>query len=243
MTSGAPAPAVIEVLGLSFGGFPAVTPLNPRFLPGHDRLKLTLEIRPPGRPGSLPVSARRRLLSRLQRVFPALARHRCCGDHAIDDSLLLGGVAPGCGLPPTDAMVDIAHLLEHLVIDFQHHIAAMRRCSGITCGHAGRLSRFDLFVESPDRGTSRLSVALAVAIMNDLLAGHPLDPVYERVVGLARRFRAVPRGVIDDATVRRWCGDAPRAARALEFLIEMEFVGEVETSINYSGARLFATRS
>ena len=64
----------IRLARLEFGEFPEITRLNPRFVPGLERLKLTLDvvIEPDG-------GARRpaALVTPLEDLLPGLARHLC----------------------------------------------------------------------------------------------------------------------------------------------------------------------
>jgi len=131
-------------------------------------------------------------------------------------------------------------MLEHIIIDFQHEIAAMSICSGVTCGYESPRNRYDVFIESPGRRVSRLCITLACELMNGLLRGQQPDPLYVRIVGLARRIYrngTVPLAVSDAGAASD--GDTQLAA-ALRVLSELQFVREMDTSFNFSRVPLYS---
>jgi len=238
----APAGAIpfgfIEVLGLEFGAFEQITPLNDRFIEGRDRLRLTLDVKLDGcAPPAPPATAARSLRA----MFPSLRRHLCCGDNAFQRTFFQDGARPECDVREADETVDIAHLLEHLVIEFQHSIALMKVCSGVTCGYETPRNRYDVFVESPGRSVSLLSVGLALQLVDDLLAGAGPDPVYPTVVGLARHLHAAPWTLVTarSAALAIPTGRAG-AEGALELLADLGHIEVVEPSINYSRVMVYA---
>lgn len=215
----------IELVRLEFGRFPEVNALNPRFVPDRERLKLTLDIRAPREvPDATPAS----LLEPLASLLPGLRRHRCGENSRVTETTLK---RPRLGDPAGEDGADVAHLLEHIIIDFQHSIAQMRICSGVTCGYETPSHRYDVFIESPGQRVSRLCIALACEMMNGLLRGGSPDPVYEKIVRLAQRFH------------RQGCAPLPMVdeefAIALRVLRELRFVQEMETSFNFSGVPVY----
>ncbi len=166
----------LEVLGAALGAFPEVSRLNPEFVPGRMRLKLTLRIEDRGLPSS------RSLFEALEESFPTLTRHRCCGRGALSGEV--GGPDQD-----RDPGVNVAHLVEHLIIDVQHFIGRMSICSGITCAYRSPLDRYDIFVEAPEEKVAMLGASVAVGVSGDLLAGRPVDPHYRCIVETARAAR------------------------------------------------------
>ncbi len=166
----------LEVLGAALGAFPEVSRLNPEFVPGRLRLKLTLRIEDRGLPAS------RDLFEAIEASFPTLARHRCCGRGA----LAREAVGPE---QDRDPGVNVAHLVEHLIIDVQHFIGRMSICSGITCAYRSPHDRYDIFVEAPEEKVAMLGASVAVGVSGDLLAGRPVDPHYRCIVETARAAR------------------------------------------------------
>ncbi len=215
--------APVSVLALSFGSFPQVDRLNRRFVPGHQKLKLTLEIDlravaagiEPGRLGEA-----------LAASVPTLGEHSCRGDDRAGGALA-GGV---------DRAAGFAHLLEHVIIDLLHYTARMRTCSGITCGHRDPPSRFDLFVEAPDRALARLCVATGVEMVEEGLRGVPPAAVYRRVALLARYLHANPRSRITEPAAAGIieAGNAA-AVESLRVLGEAGFIHEIDMCVNFSG--------
>jgi len=228
----------IEVHRLEFGAFEAITPLNDRFIEGVDRLRLTLDVKRVSRemPEQPAASARS-----LRAMFPSLRRHLCCGDSAFQRTFLREDGPPQRGDLGTEETVDIAHLLEHLMIEFQHSIASMKVCSGVTCGYETPRDRYDIFVESPGRSISLLSASLALNLLDDLLAGAGPDPVYSAAIGLARHLHAAPWTLV---TARSAALAIPTglalAEQATALLEDLGHIEAVEASINYSRVLVYA---
>ncbi len=242
MRAGGARDAPIRVLTCGFGPFRQADRLNPRFLPGHDRMRLTIEM--PAREAWPP---RETLWRGLRETFPHLGRHRCGGDSRLEAQVC----TPSPGEPEPDPRTDIAHLLEHVILDIQHFIADMPTCSGVTCAYRRPAGRFDLFIESPGRDISRLGVGLAVGILSRILGGDPPDPVYASAVRLARAVRDHRPEPITPAAARGWLRGRPPglppahledeadADRALGVLHDQGFVSRFEASVEFSGMPLY----
>jgi hypothetical protein len=215
----------VEVVRLEFGRFPEVDRLNPRFVPERERLKLTLDVRTSPH-AAQPTAAS--LLEPLGSLLPNLRRHRC-GDASRISEITLKRTRVGD--PTGEDAADVAHLIEHIIIDFQHSIAEMRTCSGVTCGYETPVHRYDVFVESPGQRVSRLCIALACEMMNGLLKGSGPDPLYDRVVRLAQRLHrqgCLPLPDIDE-----------QLSVALRVLRDLRFAQEMKTSINFSSVPVY----
>jgi len=222
---------------VTFGSFPLVDRLNPRFVTGRERIKIVVDV------DTGPMSAGRTavdLFDHLRLVLPTLAGHRCGGGSPLARALAPPGPAAGAPFDPT---LCAAHLLEHLVIDFQHRIAGMRVCSGVTCGHESPLHRYDIFVETPDRTVGLLAVALARDLMNETLAGASPDPVHRDVIELARHIYHNPAAPITAASAARATGGDGQGAAALAILSAHRFVGELDHSINFSNVPIYRLAS
>jgi len=223
---------------VEFGLFDEITALNPRFIAGHERLKLTMEVRLPAFATAIPTAG---FVQSLEQLFPGLALHRCCGENKLHETLFNPLIEndrhSDDAVRQPDDFVDVAHLFEHLVIDFQHAIANMGACSGITCGYETPRSRYDIFVESPARGVSELCVGMAWVLMNELMRGRTPDAVYAGVVKLARWFHMHPGNRASSASAARFLHGDARARdtmRVLSFLHDMGFIAEIESSMNFS---------
>lgn len=229
-------PEPVEIAGLWFGPFAEITTLNRRFIPGRTRLKLTIDLNLAARaPGATPAL----FMASLQRLLPSLARHNCCGHGRIEETLLSGIRRPECAPDEPDDAVDIAHLLEHLIIDFQHGIADMRACSGITCGHRSPITRYDLFVETPDERIGRVCVALACDLMNHMLHGGEPDPACAVTLGLARHIYRTDGACFTADQTAAAIGDDDSARHALLSLLKHGFIRESSMAINFSRVPLY----
>ncbi|MFQ5701732.1 MAG: hypothetical protein ACE5HU_07810 [Acidobacteriota bacterium] len=233
---GRPGTDPIVVLGLEFGRFPEASPLNPRFCPGRERLKLTVEVR---LDGPAPLVAPAEFLEALQGTFPSLCRHHCCGDHHLREIFAGEHPPPACALRDTDPATDVAHLLEHLIIDFQYFIAAMQTCSGITCGYESPRNRFDIFIETPDRRVSRLAIDLATPLLASLLRGASIDPILSTAIKLARSVHANRSRPITRSTASQWLAGDRNAPRALTMLHDLRFIEEIAMNVNFSRIPLY----
>lgn len=206
----------VRVLALTFGTFPEVDRLNPRFAPGHRKLKLTLDIDPEAVADGVDP---RKLPEALVSHLPTLGEHACRGDDG-----------------EVDRAAELAHLLEHVLIDLIHYTARMRSCSGITCGYREPATRFDLFVEATDPALARLCASLGVEMVDGMLRGMSLSSVTRHAAVLARYLHDHPHcritepaaaGIIDT-------GHAA-AAETLRVLGDAGFIHETEMCVNFSG--------
>ena len=226
--------APLSLLELTHGTFPRIQPLNPAFRPSSRKLKLTLRIR--GGP-SLPPA--REFIAPLSEILPSLSEHSCCGANTLRESFFHDGARPRCDMPETDNGVDLAHLVEHAIIDILHFIARMRICSGVTCAYTEPPDHYDVFVESPGETVGRTSAVIAVNLVSDLLEGFPPDPAYRCVMSLARLARDHAGLDIGSriAELRARWGEE-RVEEAVEFLNRQGFLSRARASLNFSGTPL-----
>jgi hypothetical protein len=235
---GSPAPPapVLEVLEIAHGEYPHVVSLNRDFREGTKKLKLTLRITDPR---ELPRA--RDLMETLGEFLPSLSYHRCCGSNSLEETFFERGRRRRCAVEGADEGVDIAHLIEHVIIDVQHFVGRMRICSGVTCAYADPHDCYDVFVESPEESVGRASAVLALNLVGDLLDGFRPDPRYLCVMGLARLARdhaGSPIHVQLESFEATW--GAEPVAEAMEFLQGQGFLKECPASINFSGRPLLA---
>lgn len=87
---------------------------------------------------------------------------------------------------------DVAHLVEHLIIDLQHSVAGVRICSGITCCYQDLMDRYDIFVESPNKRTGQFAAFLAVEVLSRFLTEGEIDLKYREVIHYARYLHYHP---------------------------------------------------
>ncbi len=223
---------MIQLQSLAFGPFAEVEPLNPCFIAGHSKLRVTVDT------DESPILDERRLLDELERTFPGLAHHGCgvqrgsAGDKPAGKGILLLSDEPSANQ---------AHLLEHLMLEYLSSLDHASRLSGVTCAYASPAERSDIFIEceAPDAGG--VAATLAVDTLNAALAEQSLDPLYpEALRGAMILFRA-GRGhrVTREDLARRAAIPAARAAAVLDLLHRIGLVDQEEYAMNFSGELYF----
>ena len=225
---------MIELRSLLFGRFTEIEPLNRSFVPGHPKLKMTVDTE--GTP-SVPDVA---LLERLAEAFPRLEGHRC---RAPSDSS--GSAAAGTRilLLDADSSANQAHLLEHLTLEMLSTLDHEQRLSGVTCAYAAPAERNDVFVECSEPEWGLFAAMLAVEAMNAALAHDPLAPLYPDVLSCSQVMRGEPVGVWSPMLLGHLAGIAnDRARSALDVLERASLVGREEFSINLSGEPYYRLR-
>lgn len=224
---------------MAHGAYPEVTRLNPDFVAGQTRLKVTLRIVLNGIP-SPPES----YLEAMEAVFPSLSRHSCCGENSLRDSFFKRGRRRACAVEDADHGVDVAHLAEHLMIDIQHFVGRMKICSGVTCAYHEPRNMYDIFVECPEEKVGLLSASMASGLVNDLLTGR--DPgngqrCLMEAARMARDRAGHPIRAFTRDLERAWGSQA--LSDAFDYLCIQGFLTESESTLNFSGdASLSYTR-
>jgi len=192
----------MKIIEMKWGKFPKVDHLNPKFIPGSMRLKATLEISPDG----LGKRELKNYIQELNQLFPSFKRHRCENEHGLTTSF-----QPKPGLKQVDEATDIAHLIEHMVIDLQCSLGQMRSCSGITCAYWNPENRYDLFVECRDREVGVFALKIASEIVDEIVTEGKFSPKFKKILQLAR-FIQRTSGVSSNSgklsSVLRWKGNA-----------------------------------
>lgn len=170
----------MDIKEISYGEFKEISDLNPRFRAGSRKVKIVLDVHVPeveaGQADLLSVFAG------LNYLLPSLERHQC-GEHLFDD--LKSGKKSDFG-EQLEIMTDVAHLMEHVIIDLQSKITGMNTCSGITCGYKEPQNRFDLFVECKDKRVGVLSAFFAADLLKRLLSGKGVSRRYFALIDLAK---------------------------------------------------------
>jgi len=224
----------IEVRDLLFGDFPQVTPLNPDFVPGVKRLKMTLSISEGSANGGIS-----EYVEALTGFLPSLSFHRCCGDNSLKESFFERDQRRHCSVKEMDGGVDLAHLVEHVLIDVQHYIARMRTCSGVTCAWSTPRDCYDIFVECVDEKVGRTAAGIAVDLVEDLLAGRRPNPRYLCLIQAARVACDHSGWPIEPRLgplIASW--GRPLVGEAVADLRSNGFLREARVSFNFSGRPL-----
>ena len=213
-----------------------MSPLNPGFRAGVMRLKLMLSIKA----GDLHGTAGD-FVDVLTGFLPSLSFHRCCGDNSLRHTFFERDQRRSCAMNDSDAGVDLAHLIEHVLIDIQHYIGRMKLCSGITCALNHPRDQYDIFVECPEAPLGRACAAIAVDLIADLLDGRAPDPRYLCMIQVARAAR-------DDAGWPVMARLAPMEMTwgldlvddAVEALARIGFLQPASVSFNFSDQPLLS---
>lgn len=176
----------MQIVSLSIGRFPELSDLDIFLKHSELKLKLVLDIFFPEDRGF----EFKMIYNKITDFLPNLQKHKCWAH-------LLGGSVPGeerNDLPfqSVGGVTDLAHLVEHIIIDLQSTVGQMKSCSGLTCGYQEPANRFDLFIECEDRRVATFSSNLAVKMMKELLWKGSLSPDYSKSIQLARYLYAEP---------------------------------------------------
>lgn len=228
----------IHIHEVRVGLFPEASPLHPGFVPGLERVRMTLDLGEGirGGRGPLPAAGREAILG----LCPRLAEHDCGAGDEI--RLLLGLPAETSPPAPSGASTEeglaVAHLVEHVAIELIVAVTGARRCSGVTCAHRDRPDRFDIFVESPDPLAGRAAAVLAAAIVRDLLLGrHGRFALHRRCRDLLATVSSsgVTVTVAEDATRALGCG-LDEGLQVLEELARLGYFTVVPSVFLFSSA-------
>ncbi|MCI0531951.1 MAG: hypothetical protein L0Y74_08400, partial [candidate division Zixibacteria bacterium] len=189
----------IRITSISYGSYKAVSYLHRNFQKGVKRMRVGLEINRSSRK-----NARFQFIfHQLLQVLPTLASHQCC------ERWMGPEVAPelGDGIPmkKLGGNTDLAHLIEHIMIDLICRLGDMKTCSGLTCGFQSPKNRFDLFVESSGKKVGAFSANLAVFMVNSLLMDGKLPPHVKETIQLAKMVFANPRRNYAPAKISALC--------------------------------------
>ncbi|MDZ7261960.1 MAG: hypothetical protein ONB05_07640 [candidate division KSB1 bacterium] len=170
----------MRIVQTEYGEFPEISHLNKRFVPGRKKQKITLDV----------LSSRERyqqvypkILDQFNEFFPSLRHHDCCYQGSSPEKR---GYSFNGPFKQFSGIIDVVHIIEHVVIDLQCSISRMPICSGITCHYWEPANRFDIFVECIDENVGLFSGLLAVDMIKTLLDKERLDPNYRKIVSLAK---------------------------------------------------------
>ena len=187
MSKRLPLKDILNIKEIAYGEFPEISNLNPRFRADSRKVKVTLDIQI-AENSDLPDFSS--LVGKLIRLLPTLKKHQC-GEHLFDN-LKLDTKTPrsshqfsACNCR-SDIVTDIAHLMEHVIIDLLSNITRMPSCSGITCGYKDPGYRFDMFVECRDKNVGWFSINFTMDIFRKLLESGNLPKSAHRLLDLVK---------------------------------------------------------
>jgi hypothetical protein len=170
----------LQIKEISYGEFPEIFGLNPRFKPKGRKVKVVLDIHiSEDQKGKADLFS---IYARLKKLLPSLEKHQC-GEHLFED---LKTGKRSLHLNRTDKITDIAHMMEHVIIDLQSNITGMNSCSGITCGYKNPSYRFDIFVECADKKVGIFSVHFAADLLKKLMVNKTVSGRHRALIDLAK---------------------------------------------------------
>jgi hypothetical protein len=231
----------IRIVGSEYGLFPEAARLNRFIRKGEPVLRATLDIAWSEPEPRAALSILEDLLMEFSRSFRL---HACRGPHSYhvfaDGRRRLAetaAIALESGRTNGfEGSLALAHLIEHVAIDFVCRITGQRRCSGVTGALRFPVGRFHLLLECPDRLCGRLALALAVAVLVTGLAGRPPGDDERNLVRAARVvFEHPERSHTPPAIARSLGWTEERAALALKALRDMGYLASQAWTVNTSG--------
>jgi hypothetical protein len=178
---------LLEIKEIAFGRFPEISDLNPRFKPESNKIKATLDIQLPPDDARANISS---IIQQLMQLFPTLVKHQC--GESLFSNLKSGEKNSSSASPSSvcpcraDKVTDLAHLMEHVIIDLQSNITGMDSCSGITCGYKDPPYRFDMFVECKDETVGQFSVLFTADVFARFLERGYITRRYRYLIELAK---------------------------------------------------------
>lgn len=191
----------MKILAIVYGYFPQVFKLYSRFQPGVRHLKVVLDILPIGG------FERARFITvfrQLAEFFPTISKHACCVEW--ESAPLYLEEEEGVSIKRVGESADVAHLIEHVIVDIQVSLGGMQRCSGLTCGWKEPENRFDLFVECANARIGLFAARYAVYLVSRILDKKKLSGRNELVLKLARHLSENPGTELDAGALSNTLG-------------------------------------
>lgn len=182
----------MQILRIQYARVPKIQMLNHRFRPEAQHLIVTVDVDEYDPPETNDFYS---IYHALSDLFPTLSRHSCCEEW--ENTPLYLQAMEGVPIKSVGEAADVAHLVEHVMVDLQCAISGMRLCSGITCGHRAPENRFDIFVECRDPKVGAFSARLATYLVSMLLHKPRVSLRYRDLVTAARIVAGHP-GMEDD---------------------------------------------
>lgn len=225
----------LRVISLESGPIPGAESLNSRFTSEQPLIRLTLALGSDVAGRTRPLDAEER--GRLLTLCPYLPLHGCGAEGGILDLLSpLGGsrTEPGAPSGGGDGLTT-AHLIEHVALDLAATAGGGGPRAGATCAHADDPARFDVLLQSEDKGLGRAVALLAAAAIRDLTSPTDRTVTHTRSASLltdlivAGRMHVVPEDVADR---RGWTLEETRTA--LEELVRLDFLEPVRAPLTFS---------
>jgi len=153
------------VIESQYAQFQEIDHLNTNFIPGIHKMRLTIDTI------SSEDNYRRAypaIVKQFVHLFPRLKQHSCCYSKIGQSDLIHGDSIPM--IHEGNCILDIIHIVEHVIIDLQCSLSGMKMCSGITCNYKEPRTRYDIFVECIDQKVGLSAALTAVEMVQKILA-------------------------------------------------------------------------
>ncbi len=234
----------VRIVEVEFAPSSVAASLNREIAPDGQLMRAALDIR---WREPQPVAALARIESRLVDFSPTFRSHQCRGPIAYHVFLSPRTGAPGespaeepaageGAAQPFDACLALAHLIEHVIIDFESAVTEEARISGVTGARRKPLGRFDVMVECNDRRIGRLCLGLAVSALTGAADERPPGRRERDTLAAVRLAYRHPGRTWTPGAVARVLGwSFPQAARALSSLRDLGYLAEFTCTVNISG--------
>jgi len=191
----------MRLLAVSYGLFPKITKLYSRFQPDVGHLKIVLDIVPAGG------FSREKFLilfRQLSKFFPTINWHSCCDEW--ETAPLFLEQEEGVSIKRVGESADIAHLIEHVIVDMQVNLGGMQRCSGLTCGWKDPENRFDLFIECTNARVGLFAAQFAVHLVSKILTRKRISERNGLILELAKHLLENPDTAVDTESLTNVLG-------------------------------------
>jgi len=176
----------MNLLGVEYGVFPEIVQFNRNFLPDSMKLRYVLETTIENPLVSTPKELN---LEDFHPYFQTLKTHSC-GQCIAADNEASGYVHESSKkILSLNKPIDIAHYMEHMVLDLQYQLSKPEQLSGVTLKMSNTENQFITYVECTDPRIGVFSVNVVLAMMHQALYAGSIDPRYHFVLRLARRLR------------------------------------------------------
>jgi len=198
----------MHIRRIQYARVPRIGMLNHNFDPDRRHLVVTLDVEGYVSP---PANDFHTIYHALSDLLPTLSQHRCCEEW--ENTPLFLNEDEGVSLKWVNEVADVAHLVEHVIVDLQCAITDMTKCSGITCGHKDPENRFDLFIECDDPTVGAFSAHFANYLVGAMFTKPRLSHQYREIIRAARLATAEPDAVTDGDQVASRLGISPVRGR------------------------------
>ena len=190
----------MKLTAVEYGIFPDIEQYNMHFHAGSNKLRFLIDT---SLDTSLLGQSKELDLSLFNPFFATLSFHQCgCGKHHAHNE-------HGYAFEAADSIVslsekvDIAHYMEHMVLDLQFQLGIKTKISGVTVKHEGSAVEFETYVECDDIHLGIFSMNIVLAMMHQALYCGVIDPRYHTVLEIARWLRTRDRSSITISEVTK----------------------------------------